>query len=222
MMRVFRVLVFLAACCACSIAAQAASGTWTNRNGGSWTNSLNWSSGIIADGSGNTANFSTVNLPADATVSINVARTIGSLSFDDQNSTKHNWTLSAGGASQLTLAGVTPTITVSSATTMVNAVLAGTAGLAKAGAGKLVLGQANTYSGTTAVTAGTLNFGTVTFSATSPLSVASSAFAESVGTLNLNVNSSSTTFGVTGSGTLRLVSTTNSATVPDLYFGPNH
>jgi autotransporter-associated beta strand protein/YVTN family beta-propeller protein len=205
-----------------SICAQAASGTWTNRNGGSWTNAVNWNGGVIADGSGSTANFSTLNLPADTAVTLNLARTNGNLTFDDQNGTKHNWVLNPGGASQLTLAGGTPTITVNSATSTVNVVLSGTAGLAKAGAGKLAISQANTYSGTTAVNAGTLAFGTVTFSGPNPLNVAASAFAESVGTLNLVVNSTSTTLGVNGSGTLRLVSTTNSASVPDLYFGPNH
>src|SRR5262245_2803386 len=92
-------------CLTLAISAQGASGTWTNRNGGSWTNALNWNSGVIADGSGSTANFSTLNLPADTTVTLNLARTNGNLTFDDQNSTKHNWVLNAGGASQLTLAG---------------------------------------------------------------------------------------------------------------------
>ncbi len=208
--------------CMGAMCANAANGTWTNPSGGSWTNNVNWNGGVIADGAGNTANFSTLTLPADITVTLQAPRTIGNLVFDDQNVTKHNWSLIPGGANQLTLAGGAPTITVGSATTTINAVLAGAAGFTKAGAGKLVLGTVNAYSGTTLVNAGTLTFGTVTFSTNNPLSVAGAAVAESAGTLSLSVNSSGTTLGVNGSGTLRLISTTNSASVPDIYFGPNH
>jgi len=208
--------------CAGAVSAPAATGTWTNPSGGSWTNSANWSGGIIADGAGNTANFSTLTLSADAIVTLHAARTIGNLTFDDQNGTKHNWSLNSGGPGPLTLAGGTPTISVGSATTTLNTALAGSAGLIKSGNGKLALNGANTYSGITTVNAGTLALGTVTFSAGSPLSVAPGAVAESAGTLNLSVNSSSTAVAITGSGALRLTSTTNSALAPDLYFGPNH
>jgi autotransporter-associated beta strand protein/YVTN family beta-propeller protein len=153
---------------------------------------------------------------------LNAPRTIGNLTFDDQNGTKHNWLLIPGGANPLTLSGGTPTITVGSATTTVSAVLAGTAGLTKAGVGRLSLTAGNLYTGPTAVNAGTLVFGTATIISTNPLNVASSAIAESAGTLNLSVNASGTTLAVNGAGTLRLVSTTNNAAAPDLYFGPNH
>jgi autotransporter-associated beta strand protein len=210
-------------CCGCPFAASAGSGTWTNRNGGSWTNAGNWNAGIIADGSGSTANFTTLSLPADITVTLDGARAIGNLNFDDQNAGKHNWSINTGSAGPLTLAGTTPTVTVLSATTIINAAIAGTVGLTKSGQGKLVLGGVNTYTGTTTVSAGTLGVGTVTYSATSPLNLsASGAAVESAGTLNLAVNTSSTAIDVSGSGTLRLIATTNSSTFPDLYFGPNH
>src|ERR1051326_4138168 len=166
-----------------AVCANAANGTWTNPSGGSWTNNVNWSGGIIADGAGNTASFSTLTLPADTIVTLHAPRTIGNLIFDDQNVTKHNWSLIPGGGNQLTLAGGAPTITVGSATTTINAVLAGALGFTKAGAGKLVLGTANTYSGTTLVSAGTLTFATVIFSTNNPLSVAAGAVAESAATL---------------------------------------
>jgi autotransporter-associated beta strand protein/YVTN family beta-propeller protein len=214
---------FVAACLGVWVmSAHGANGTWTNPNGGSWTNTANWSGGIIADGAGNTANFSTLSLPADAIVTLNATRTIGNLTFDDQNSTKHNWSLNSGGASSLTLAGGVPTITVGSATTTINAVLAGSAGLTKAGQGRMSLTAANVYTGPTAVNAGVLTLPPVTIISTNPLNVAASAIAESAGTLNLSVNASGTTLAVNGTGTLRLVSTTNSGTVPDIYFGPNH
>src|ERR1043166_3149378 len=109
----------------CPCLAPAANGTWSNPNGGSWTNSANWSGGTIADGSGNAANLGTLDLAANATVTLDAARTIGSLVFDDQNATKHNWFLNPGSGVMLTLAGTTPTITVNSAITTISAGIAG-------------------------------------------------------------------------------------------------
>jgi len=62
-------------------------------------------------------------------------------------------------ADTLTLAGGTPTITVTnvSDTATINAIIAGSSGLTKAGSGNLVLGGANTYSGQTTINAGTVN-----------------------------------------------------------------
>ena len=220
-----RALACLAAlvCWGWALASGAASGTWTNRSGGSWTNAGNWNTGVIADGSGSTANFTALNLSADLTVTLDAPRTIGNLGFDDQNATKHNWSVNAGNTGTLTLAGANPTITVLSATTTVNTSIAGTSGLTKSGQGKLVLGGANTYTGTTTASAGTLGFGPVTFSAASPLNISSSSVTvESAGTLNLAVNTSATAIDVSGVGTLRLTATTNSSTSPDLCFGPNH
>src|SRR6266404_252092 len=211
------------AICAGAPKIHAASGTWVNGNGGSWTNIANWSGGIIADGSGNRGNFGTLTLSANATVTLDAARTIGSLIFDDQNSTKHGWFLNSGNAGSLTLSATTPTITVNSATTVIAASLLGSSGLTKAGAGKLVLSGANSYTGNTTINAGTLSLGTVTFSATASLNIASpGAVAESSGTLSLAVNTTGTAIDVSGTGTLRLTSSTNGTSSPDLYFGPNH
>ena len=216
-------LLLAIVCCGCPLAVSATSGTWTNRNGGSWTNAGNWNAGIIADGSGSTANFTTLSLPADITVTLDGARAIGNLNFDDQNTTKHNWSINAGSGGGLTLAGATPTVTVLGATTAVNAPIAGTAGLTKSGQGRLVLGGANSYTGTTTVSAGTLGLGSATFSAASPLNIsAPSAAVESAGTFSLAVNTTATAIDVSGSGTLRLTATTSGSVSPDLDFGPNH
>ncbi len=67
-------------------------------------------------------------------------------------------------ADVLTLAGTTPTVTVTTAgqTATIDAVVVGTAGLTKAGAGTLVLNGANTYTGTTTLSgSGTLVVGHV-------------------------------------------------------------
>ena len=156
-------------------------------------------------------------------MTLDAPRTIGNLNFDDQNTPKHDWFLNPGSAGSLTLAGGAPTVTVPSATAVINAPIAGTAGLTKAGGGRLTLNGATTYSGSTTVNAGVVDFAGTSFSAGSPLNLASAgAIAESSGTLSFMVNSSGTAVAVQGAGLLRLTSTTNGATSPDLYFGPNH
>ena len=48
---------------------QAQSGTWTNTaSGGLWSATGNWLNGIVADGPGNTADFSTIDITGNNTV----------------------------------------------------------------------------------------------------------------------------------------------------------
>jgi autotransporter-associated beta strand protein len=135
----------------------AASGTWTNLNGGSWTNTANWSGGIIASNLDAVANFSALNLLADATVSLDRARTIGGLVFADTTPDR-NWTLNTGSGGALTLAvsSGTPAITVSNQNATLAVLLAGTQGLLKNGAGGLTLAAANSFTGPTTVSEGNL------------------------------------------------------------------
>jgi len=143
--------------------ATAANGTWTNLSGGNWGTSGNWSSSTIADGADFTADFSTLNITADRTVSLNSARTIGNLIFADASTADKNWTLdnNGSGTNILTLSrsSGTPTITVNNQTTTISLELAGSNGMTKAGAGTLVLTGVNSYTGTTTVNAGTLTLG---------------------------------------------------------------
>src|SRR5947208_409238 len=55
--------------------AQSSSATWTSPAGGSWVNATNWSAGLYADGSGNSASFTNLNLSADVAVTLDGART---------------------------------------------------------------------------------------------------------------------------------------------------
>jgi autotransporter-associated beta strand protein len=137
--------------------AAAASGTWTNLNGGSWTNSNNWSGGTIADAAGNTADFSTLSLTADATVTLDAPQTIGSLVFGDATP-DHNWFLNSGSGGVLTLAvsSGTPVITVNNQVATFGVVLAGTQGFTKAGSGKLTLTNTNMFTGKVSITNGTM------------------------------------------------------------------
>jgi len=136
--------------------------TWTNLAGGDWANANNWLDHTVADGSGVAADFSTLDLTADTTVSLTTARTIGSLIFGDTDTnTAAGWTLDNGGngANTLNLAGDTPTVTVLNLalgkSVTISAVIASDS-LTKSGAGPLTLSGANTYSGGTTVNDGTL------------------------------------------------------------------
>jgi autotransporter-associated beta strand protein len=143
---------------------RAADGTWTGATGGNWSDTTKWSAAIVANGSGSTANFNTLDPSADVTVRLDGDRTLTNLVFGDTDiASAASWILDNNGnsANNLILAGTTPTITVhalgAGKTTTISAVVQGSASLAKAGAGVLVLGGANTYTGTTDVTAGILN-----------------------------------------------------------------
>jgi autotransporter-associated beta strand protein len=158
------------------ISAPAGSGVWTNLLGGSWANSNSWNGGLIAGGTDAAADFSTLNLAANRAVTLDGARTIGSLIFDDVNpSIEHSWTLSTGSGGPLTLAtsSGTPNIAVKNLTNTISAVLAGTQGFTKTGSGHLTLSGAGTFTGATAVSAGTLEVASK--SGDTPYSVAQGA-----------------------------------------------
>ena len=149
-------------------AAFALDGTWINPSGGSWNTDTNWAGGppgVIADGSGFTASFNTLNPTADATVTLDSERTIANLIFGDTTpGTAAGWILAAAGepAGKLILAGTTPTITVNALgtgkNTTITATLDGNGGFTKDGAGTLVLNNiTNTISGAVVLSAGILN-----------------------------------------------------------------
>jgi autotransporter-associated beta strand protein len=142
-----------------TLSTPAGSGVWTNPNGGSWNVAGNWENGLIASGVDAVADFSTLDLSANPTVSLNGARTVGTLIFDDRDpATKHTWTLATGSAGTLTLAtsSGTPNVASMSGTNVISAVVAGTQGFTKTGAGQITLSAASTITGTIAVNAGTL------------------------------------------------------------------
>ncbi|HEX7262376.1 MAG TPA: cadherin domain-containing protein, partial [Luteolibacter sp.] len=149
---------------------------WGNAAGGSWPVAGNWLGGSVGNGSSMFPDFSTLNLTANATVTLDGARTIGGLKFGD-NLPSHAWTLNTGTGGPLTLAVAsgTPTVTVNNQTTTINAVIAGNQGLAKTGAGTLTLNGANTYTGTTTVNAGTLTLGASSVLASPSVTVATGA-----------------------------------------------
>ncbi len=151
---------------------QAGTDTWNQLSGGdasgSWNTAVTppWSTGALP-GATDTADFSTLDITADSTVTLDGNQSINALIFGDTTtSSAAGWILSPGApaTSTLTLSGASPTVTVNtlggSKVATISNLLAGTAGLTKAGAGILTLSATNTYSGGTTVSGGTLKAGT--------------------------------------------------------------
>ena len=190
--------------------AHAANGTWITDASSTWGTAANWLGGIIADGVDAIADFSTINITAARTVTLNTSRTIGTLIFGD-TTPSHDWTLAASGGSILTL-GVTsgtPTVQVNNRMVTVSLVLAGTQGLNKTGTGTLLLSGANTYSGDTTISAGVLRLG-----ATGGIPSGAgkgNVFVDASGTLDLGTTGGSIN-GLSGTGTIDK-SQTGSATL---------
>jgi autotransporter-associated beta strand protein len=130
--------------------------TWTQTAGGAqnWTTAANWIGNTVPSPlAGDTVDFSAVDIAANTTLTLGANRTGGLWKFGDTAGAE-NWTVNAGHT--ITLAGTTPTIEVTANTAQLDCVLAGSAGLAKTGAGTLLLNAANTYTGGTTLTNGTL------------------------------------------------------------------
>ena len=134
---------------------------WQGGNGGSWTptGTTNWSANTAGPGSapwdnGGTATAIFAN--AGNTVNINGGNiNAAGLEFDVTG-----YTINGTGANNtLTLVGASHAVNVvlGADIATINAPIAGTVGLAKIGPGTLVLGGANTYTGGTTITAGTLS-----------------------------------------------------------------
>ena len=128
---------------------------WITQYGGSWATGTNWTNNIIPNASGITANFGTLTLATDTTVTLDGAQTIGQLIFGDVGNA-YNWVLDTGSGGSLTLAGTTPTVTVNNQTATIGALLEGISGMTKTGNGTLILSANPAYSGGTTVSGGTL------------------------------------------------------------------
>ena len=178
-------------------------GTWVSTAGGAWSATTNWLNGSIADGTDALADFSTINLTADATVALNSSRTVGVLKFGD-TTPSNNWFLTnnSQSANILTLAtsAGTPDIIVNNGDANISAAIAGTQGLVINGPGSLTLSGANTYTGTTTINANaTLIASWATGGTFAPLK--GSIIDNGSLTLVRNVNDTAFTGVITGTGT---------------------
>ena len=82
--------------------AQAASGDWVLTGGGSWGTAANWTPAAVPGSAANDVINITTNIAAAATVTLDGARTLGTLTLGDADST-HAFTLAAGTSGTLTL-----------------------------------------------------------------------------------------------------------------------
>ncbi|MFD0895876.1 autotransporter-associated beta strand repeat-containing protein [Luteolibacter ambystomatis] len=135
-------------------------GVWTKLTGGSWPTTGNWSGGTAAFGVDQTADFSTLNITANTTVTLDGPRAIGNLKFGDTTAS-HDWLLNAGSGGPLTLdvSTGTPLVTINNRTATLATALAGSEGFTKAGSGTLALTGTNTLTGPVTITGGTLSIG---------------------------------------------------------------
>jgi len=150
--------------CALGTLAQAADGTWNTSTGAtaqSWSNTAYWAGGTVASGTNATATFQYYTAGGsgaayDSTINVDAATTIGNITAAGTGSgSTHNITIN--GPSALTLVtntGSAPTITANlgnGRALTINAALSGSNGLVlqNISTGSLVVGGANTYSGTT-------------------------------------------------------------------------
>jgi autotransporter-associated beta strand protein len=232
-------LVTSAAAGVASLLASAAraqvTGTFKNPAGGSWGTPGNWTGGIPGL-PGDTADFSTLNLTADATVTLDGNRAAENLLFGD-TVPGNNWIINTGaGGGILTIDGATPTVTVNNGSATINAsYTGGTNGITKAGAGTLVLGGPYVPSTPTAdagnwfVTGGTLQMSdffltqdpsTGGAGAATAIDVATGSTLHITGTLSLQGSGNDDTSFITGGGTLRLRDgTTSSFAHPSVLYG---
>ena len=140
------------------------SGVWTNNASGNWSTSNNWNGGAVANGMSRVADFSTINIAANQTVTLDSARTIGGLRFGDLSGSQ-NWFLA--GANTLTLdgCGTNAIIAVNQNTATISAPMSGSYGFTKTGSGTLTLNGTDNVGGSLTVSAGAVNItgGSTTF-----------------------------------------------------------
>ena len=180
-------------------------GFWNVDAGGNWSDTNNWSSGAVANGPGYTADFSALDISTNRTVTLDVSRSIGTLKFGDLSGSQ-SWVLAPSGGSVLTLdtgTGGSPSLMVNQNKATIAAPLAGTAGFTKSGVGTLSLAATNTYSGTTIISSGILDYSSANQTIAGIIS-GSGALTQSSGTLTLSSINTYTGGTTVNGGTMNL------------------
>lgn len=130
-------------------------GAWAVDTGGNWSNSNNWSSGIVPSGVSSTAIFSN-SITANHMVTNDAPRTVGNLYFGDADpNSSGGWTLAGSSTITLQVSNGIPAIVLgplaSGNSLTLSTPLAGTQGLTLNGTGLVYLTGTNTYSGPTTI-----------------------------------------------------------------------
>lgn len=168
-------------------------GTWNTDSAGNWSDTTKWASAFPANGVNFAADFSTLNISADRTVTLDSSRTLGTLRFGDTSGAQ-SWTLAPAGGATLTLdtgAATSPSIVVNQNTATLSVPLVGTNGFTKSGPGTLILAGANGLSGVVNIDTGSTTTGEGTVRLAHPNALAAAT------TLAIRANNS-------GSSTLAL------------------
>jgi autotransporter-associated beta strand protein len=179
--------------------------TWTGTVDGSWSDPGNW---VLTSGTdngsdaipsqGDSARFATTVGATNIVLDVAGATELSSLEIDASNTSNFNFTANLGNSltvsSQVAVAG--------SGYTDLHIPLAGTAVINKGGTGELTLSAANTVSGTTTITNGTL-----TLSGGAALADTNSVSVQSPGVLKLAASESLA--AISGTGTVELTGATN-------------
>jgi autotransporter-associated beta strand protein len=178
------------------------SGIWSADASGDWSDTNRWSSGFVANGPGFTADFSAINITANRTVTLDSARSIGTLKFGDTSGSQ-SWTIASSGGSILTLdtGSFTQPAAVVANTATITASLAGTNGFAKSGPGTLILAANSYVSGTLNIDTGSTTSNEGAVRAAQPAALANAT------TIQIRNNNN-------GSSTLQLDGTAGGVSVP--------
>lgn len=178
-------------------------GTWSTNADGLWSDTNNWAGGAVANGIGDTADFSTLDITADRTVTLDTSRSLGTLKFGDTAGAQ-NWRLASGGGVTLTLdtgSATSPSIVVNQNSVTNLVPLAGTNGFTKSGSGTLVLATDSSLSGTVNIDTSS------TTAAEGAVRIASPGALASVSSIQIRDNNN-------GSSTLQLDGTNGNVTTP--------
>lgn len=239
------------AACACPRVLHAQIATWTNTGADTqnWQLGTNWTTGTAPSAEGATANV-IADITAPQTINLNGTVTLGTLTIGDPSASAASYTLASGSnsgrlifnvasgnaaltqtassAANLISAGITlndgliVTNNSESAALTLSGILIGTGGLTKSGTGRLDLTGANSYSGGTTITAGTLkvganevlsNNGTVTMSG-GTLDI--TGFTETIRTLSITGAASVTSGTLLATGGFNVSNTAGTATISSL------
>ena len=131
------------------------SGTWIADASANWGETNRWSGNTVASGAGQAASFSTINITANRTVTLDTSRSLGTLRFSDSSGAQ-SWTITNSSGGTLTMnsgSAASPSIIVTNTAT-ITAPLAGTNGYTKSGPGTLILSGNNSLSGTVSIDTG--------------------------------------------------------------------
>jgi fibronectin-binding autotransporter adhesin len=188
---------------------------WTSTGSGSFSTAGNWSNGVPT-GIGATANFVAASA-SGSTVSLDGDRTLGGISFNSANS----YTIAQGTGGNLTINNDTSsasinviagnhtisapvaltsnlTFTAASASSLTfSGAVSGTSDITKSGAGTLVLSANNTINGSTLVSAGAIEFGSLASLGSGNITLNGGALRYAAGTTE-DISSRAINFGSSG------------------------